>query len=162
MPWRSVRANVTLPLELQAWRPARPGARRKNCWNWWVCAALENEWPRHLSGGMEQRVAIARALAHNPECCCWTNRSARSTPSRVSAWHGVAAHLGSAAEDRRDGDHSISEALLLADRVLVLTQRPGQLRLDLDVPLARPRQMTMEYSPEFGALAAQVRQAIGN
>jgi NitT/TauT family transport system ATP-binding protein len=56
--------------------------------------------------------------------------------------------------------HSIPEALLLADRVLVLSPRPGQVRLALDVPLPRPRRMDMEYSAEFGALAAQVRSAI--
>jgi NitT/TauT family transport system ATP-binding protein len=56
--------------------------------------------------------------------------------------------------------HSIPEALLLADRVLVLGSRPGHIRLVLDVPLERPRDMSMEYSATFGALAGAVRQAI--
>jgi NitT/TauT family transport system ATP-binding protein len=56
--------------------------------------------------------------------------------------------------------HSISEALFLADRVLVLSQRPGRLCLDLTVDLPRPRRDRMRYSPEFGALARQVRAAI--
>jgi NitT/TauT family transport system ATP-binding protein len=56
--------------------------------------------------------------------------------------------------------HSIPEALLLADRVLVLSPRPGQVRLALEVGLPRPRQMEMEYSAEFAALARQVRGAI--
>jgi NitT/TauT family transport system ATP-binding protein len=56
--------------------------------------------------------------------------------------------------------HSIPEALLLADRMIVLSPRPGHIRLLLDVPLPRPRRVEMEYSPEFGALARQVRRAI--
>jgi NitT/TauT family transport system ATP-binding protein len=56
--------------------------------------------------------------------------------------------------------HSISESLFLADRVLVLTQRPGQLRLDLRVDLPRPRQEDIRYTVEFSALARQVRAAI--
>jgi NitT/TauT family transport system ATP-binding protein len=57
--------------------------------------------------------------------------------------------------------HSISEALFLADRVLVLSQRPGQLNLDLAVDLPRPRQEDIRYTSAFGALARQVRLAIG-
>jgi NitT/TauT family transport system ATP-binding protein len=57
--------------------------------------------------------------------------------------------------------HSISESLFLADRVLVLSQRPGKLFLDLNVELPRPRQESVRYTPEFGSLARQVRQAIG-
>jgi NitT/TauT family transport system ATP-binding protein len=57
--------------------------------------------------------------------------------------------------------HSISEALFLADRVLVLSERPGRLCLDLSVDLERPRRESVRYTPEFGALARQVRAAIG-
>jgi NitT/TauT family transport system ATP-binding protein len=57
--------------------------------------------------------------------------------------------------------HSISEALFLADRVLVLSQRPGQLRLDLAVKLPRPREEGMRYTQVFGDLVRQVRAAIG-
>jgi NitT/TauT family transport system ATP-binding protein len=57
--------------------------------------------------------------------------------------------------------HSISEALFLADRVLVFSPRPGQIRLDLPVNLPRPRQEGIRYTPAFGDLARQVRGAIG-
>ena len=57
--------------------------------------------------------------------------------------------------------HSISEALLLSDRVLVFSARPGQVVLDLPVPLPRPRDAGIRYTPAFGALALELRQAIG-
>jgi NitT/TauT family transport system ATP-binding protein len=56
--------------------------------------------------------------------------------------------------------HSIAEALLLADRVIVLSARPGQVRLNLPVPLPRPRAMDLEYMPAFAALARQLRSEI--
>ena len=57
--------------------------------------------------------------------------------------------------------HSISEALFLADRVLVLTQRPGKVKLELDVDLPRPRMDEMRYTAQFGQLARQLKEAIG-
>jgi NitT/TauT family transport system ATP-binding protein len=57
--------------------------------------------------------------------------------------------------------HSIPEALLLADRVVVLSERPGTVRLDLPVPLSRPRALELTHTRGFGKLAQQVREAIG-
>jgi NitT/TauT family transport system ATP-binding protein len=57
--------------------------------------------------------------------------------------------------------HSIPEAVLLADRVLVLSRRPGSVRLDLPIPLERPRALAMAHTQEFGRLAVQIREAIG-
>ena len=57
--------------------------------------------------------------------------------------------------------HSISEALFLADRVLVLTQRPGKVKLNLEVDLPRPRNDEMRYTAQFGKLARQLKEAIG-
>jgi NitT/TauT family transport system ATP-binding protein len=57
--------------------------------------------------------------------------------------------------------HSISEALFLADRVLVLTQRPGKVKFDLEVDLSRPRKDEMRYTVHFGKLARQLKEAIG-
>jgi len=56
--------------------------------------------------------------------------------------------------------HSISEAVLLADRVFVLGPRPGSVRLEVEIPLARPRALDMTYTREFGAVADRIRQAI--
>jgi len=162
MPWRSVLDNVTLPLEVQGVPTAEARRQAHELLDLVGLHSFEREWPRHLSGGMEQRVAIARALAHNPDVLLLDEPfGALDALTRER----MGTELLRIWEARRKTvvmvTHSIPEALLLADRVLVLTQRPGQLRLDLQVPLPRPRSLDTEYLPEFGALAAQVRRAIG-
>ena len=95
-------------------------------------------------------MAIARALAHNLDALT----RERMGIALLRIW-----------EARRTTvvmvTHSIAEALLLADRVLVLCPRLGQVRLDLQVTLPRPRSMDTEYLPECAVLSAQVRQATG-
>jgi NitT/TauT family transport system ATP-binding protein len=163
MPWRTVLANVTLPLELQGVPAAEAARRAHELLDLVGLTGFEASLPRGLSGGMEQRVAIARALVHNPDVLLLDEPfGALDALTRER----MGAELLRIWEARKKTvvlvTHSIPEALLLADRVLVLSPRPGRIRLALDVPLPRPRRMEMEYSPEFGALAAEVRGAIGS
>ena len=163
MPWRTVLANVTLPLELQGVPPAEAARRAQELIDLVGLSGFEASLPRGLSGGMEQRVAIARALVHNPDVLLLDEPfGALDALTRER----MGAELLRIWEARKKTvvlvTHSIPEALLLADRVLVLSARPGQIRLALDVPLPRPRRVEMEYSPEFGKLATQVRAAIGS
>lgn len=161
MPWRTVLANVALPLELQNIARAEVERRALELIELVGLTGFEQTLPRDLSGGMEQRVAIARALIHRPEVLLLDEPFGALdalTRERMSI------ELLRIWEARKTTvlmvTHSIPEALFLADRVLVLSPRPGQIRLTLPVSLARPRQMDMEYSAEFGALATRVRQAI--
>lgn len=161
MPWRTVQANIQLPLELQNVARAETEQRARELIELVGLSGFENALPRDLSGGMEQRVAIARALIHNPDVLLLDEPFGALdalTRERMSA------ELLRIWEARKKTvvmvTHSIPEALWLADRVLALSPRPGQLRLELPVPLPRPRQPDMEYRPEFGALVAQVRRAI--
>ena len=162
MPWRTVLANVTLPLELQGTPAGEARQRAQELIELVGLAGFEHYLPRGLSGGMEQRVAIARALVHDPQVLLLDEPfGALDALTRER----MATELLRIWEARKTTvvmvTHSIPEALLLADRVLVLGSRPGQIRLALEVPLPRPRQMSMEYSPVFGELAGRVRQAIG-
>lgn len=162
MPWRTVLRNITLPLELRGvpWPEARQQAERLIALV--GLQGFEEALPRDLSGGMAQRVAIARALIQRPEVLLLDEPFAaldaltreRMGEELLRIWQTQRTTVVMVT-------HSIGEALLLADRVLVLTPRPARLRLDLPVPLPRPREATMRYTPEFGALARQVREAIG-
>jgi NitT/TauT family transport system ATP-binding protein len=162
MPWRSVLANVMLPLELQNTPAAEAQARAQTLIELVGLSGFEASLPRDLSGGMEQRVAIARALIHNPEVLLLDEPfGALDALTRER----MGAELLRIWEARKTTvvmvTHSIPEALLLSDRVLALSPRPGQVKLTLEVGLPRPRQPTMEYAADFGALAQQVRAAIG-
>jgi NitT/TauT family transport system ATP-binding protein len=156
-----VLANVTLPLELQGVGPVEARGRAQDLIDLVGLSGFEHSLPRDLSGGMEQRVALARALVHNPDVLLLDEPfGALDALTREY----MSAELLRIWEARKKTvvmvTHSIPEALLLADRMIVLSPRPGHIRLLLDVPLPRPRRVEMEYSPEFGALARQVRRAI--
>ena len=161
MPWRTVLANIMLPLELQHVPTALARAQAQEVIELVGLAGFEETLPRGLSGGMEQRVAIGRALVHNPEVLLLDEPfGALDALTRER----MGAELLRIWDARKKTivmvTHSIPEAVLLADRVLVLSPRPGRLRLSLDIALPRPRQMSMEYSPAFGELAGEIRGAI--
>ena len=162
MPWRSVIDNITLPLELQ--RVARDEAcKRASEWIGLIgLQGFEHSWPRDLSGGMAQRVALARAFIQDPDLLLLDEPfGALDALTRER----MGAELLNLWQARRKTvimvTHSISEALLLSDRVLVLSQRPGRVCLDLDVEFPRPRDEEMRYTEPFGKLARELKAAIG-
>ncbi len=161
LPWRNVLANIMLPLEVQG-KPY-PTAREKATQQAELVGlqGFENSLPRQLSGGMAQRVALARALVQDPDLLL-LDEPFGSLDALTRERMG--SELLRIWQLRRKTmlmvTHSISEALLLADRVLVLTQRPGRICLDLPVPLPRPRSEETRYLPEFSILSRQVRAAI--
>lgn len=162
MPWRSVLENIMLPLELQNVPRAEAEAKASELVSLVGLSGFEAWLPRDLSGGMAQRVAIARALVHDPELLL-LDEPFGSLDALTRERMG--AELLRIWQARRKTvvmvTHSISEALFLADRVLVLSPRPGRLRLDLPVDLGRPRTENILYTPAFGDLAKKLRSAIG-
>jgi NitT/TauT family transport system ATP-binding protein len=161
MPWRTVLANVTLPLELDGVPQAQARAQARRLLDLVGLVGFEHNLPRDLSGGMAQRVALARALAHDPQVLLLDEPFAAL--DALSRERMGAELLRIHQAQRKTAvmvTHSIPEAILLADRVLVLSSRPGRLRLELPISLPRPRELEVTHTPEFGALAAAVRGAI--
>ena len=122
---------------------------------------FENNWPRDLSGGMAQRVAIARALVHDPDILLLDEPfGSLDALTRERMWTELSHIWQHRQKTVLMVTHSIGEALFLADRVLVLTQRPGRIKLDLQVDLPRPRTDEMRYTAHFGRLARKLKEAI--
>jgi NitT/TauT family transport system ATP-binding protein len=162
MPWRTVLQNIALPLELQGVDNAQIDARARDLIELVGLAGFEGCHPHNLSGGMAQRVTIARALVHEPDLLlldepfgaldALTRERMASELLRIWSAQTVTVVMVT---------HSIPEALLLADRVVVLSDRPGTVRLNLPVPLDRPRSLQLTHTRRFGELARKVREAIG-
>jgi NitT/TauT family transport system ATP-binding protein len=163
MPWRTVLRNVTLPLEV-AWGARNSSERRaRDLLSLVGLQGFEAAYPRELSGGMAQRVAIARALVGDPEVLLLDEPfGALDALSReqmnlelLRIWRAqqVTAVMVT---------HNLQEAVFLADRVLVMSPRPGTIRAEVAVNLPRPRTLEVMYTEFFGALSRRVREAIGS
>ena len=161
MPWRTALENITLPLELQGTPRAEARQHAQDLINLVGLQGFETSRPRDLSGGMAQRVAIARSLIQDPDLLLLDEPFGALDALTRERMGAELLRIWQA--DRKTVvmvTHSISEALFLSDRVLVLTSRPGQVALDLTVDLPRPRLEEMRYTPQFGELAKRLRAAI--
>jgi NitT/TauT family transport system ATP-binding protein len=124
-------------------------------------SGFEHAYPRQLSGGMNQRVVLARTLIHRPRLLLMdepfgqldalTRERLNLELLRLQAVHNKTVLMVT---------HSINEAVFLADRVLVMSDRPGRIVAHVTIDLPRPRDLSILATPQFGALAAQVRQHI--
>ncbi|NPA07353.1 MAG: ABC transporter ATP-binding protein [Chloroflexi bacterium] len=162
LPWRTVLENLRLPLDLRGVPRPEADRRAREALRLMGLDGFAAMYPRDLSGGMAQRVALARALIHRPRLLLLDEPFAaldaltreQMWGELLRVWHRYRATVIMVT-------HSITEALFLADRVLVLSPRPARIRLDMPVPLPRPRHEAMRYTPEFGALVARIRHALG-
>ncbi len=162
MPWRTVIQNISLPLELRNRTAPLTRSRAIEMVELVGLEEFSDTYPHDLSGGMEQRVAIGRALIHAPDVLLLDEPfGALDALTREKMGLTLLEIWSKSRPTIVFVTHSITEAVFLADRVLVLTPRPGRIRLALDVKLPRPRELEMTYTSEFGALARQVRAAIG-
>lgn len=161
MPWRTVIENITLPLELQGVHQGYACDRAREFIELVGLDGFENSLPRSLSGGMAQRVALARALIMEPDLLLLDEPF--GALDALTREH-MGAELLRIWQNRETTvmmvTHSISEALLLADRVVVLSARPGRIVREIDVPFHRPRSEDIRYSAEFVELARDLRSSI--
>jgi NitT/TauT family transport system ATP-binding protein len=161
MPWRTVIENITLPLEVKQMDKASARTKAQELIELVGLPGFEDSLPRDLSGGMAQRVAIARALIHDPDLLLLDEPfGSLDALTRERMWNELSRIWQMRQKTVIMVTHSINESLFLADRVLVLTQRPGKVKLDLKVDLPRPRGDDIRYTPHFGRLARKLRETI--
>jgi len=161
MPWRTVIDNIKLPLELEGMGEAESRSKAREMIDLVGLNGFEDSWPRELSGGMVQRVGIARALIHDPDLLLLDEPfGSLDAITRERMWVELSRIWQARQKTVIMVTHSINESLFLADRVLVLTQRPGKIKFELDVDLPRPRNDDIRYTPHFGELARKLRDTI--
>ena len=161
LPWANVLRNVTFPLRLMGRTDASMDARARELLTTAGLDGFENRLPRELSGGMQQRVAICRALLQQPRVLLMdepfgaldalTREEMSIELLRLWTAHRMAVLFVT---------HSIAEAVLLADRVVVMSPRPGRVVDIVEVGLERPRSFDQEGSAEFQRCARRIRDHI--
>ena len=161
MPWRTVIENIKIPLEVQNVDEESAIKKTREMIQLVGLNGFEDSLPRDLSGGMAQRVAIARALIHDPDLLLLDEPFASlDAMTRERMWVELSRIWQMQQKTVIMVTHSINESLFLADRVLVLTQRPGKIKMDVAVDLPRPRKDDIRYTSHFGKLARKLREAI--
>jgi NitT/TauT family transport system ATP-binding protein len=161
MPWRSVLKNITLPLEIERVNPKEADRRARELIDLVGLSGFENWLPHDLSGGMLQRVAIARSLIHDPDLLLLDEPfGALDALTREKMGAELLRVWRAKKKTVIMITHDISEAVYLADRVLAISPQPGNIRLDLEIPLKRPREEEDRFSPDFVDLTHKLRQAI--
>jgi NitT/TauT family transport system ATP-binding protein len=161
-PWRRVLDNVLLPIEVLDMRRADFRDKAKELLALVGLQGFEDRWPRELSGGMSQRVGICRALIHDPGLLLMDEPfGALDAMTRESL---QALIQGIWQETRKTilfVTHSIDEAVLLSDRVILLSPRPGQVAQEVAIDLARPRTAQSRSLPGFQSYALGLRHILG-
>ncbi|HUF74111.1 MAG TPA: ABC transporter ATP-binding protein [Gammaproteobacteria bacterium] len=160
-PWYTVEQNIALPLKLRGVGRAKRYERAHELCQLVGLTGFEKSYPRELSGGMRQRTAIARALSYRPGILLMDEPfGALDALTRDK----MNLELQRIAEATKATvvlvTHSINEAVFLADRVVLLTPRPGRIRSITDVPFPRPRQVDLQTWPEFQNIARELRHQL--
>ena len=159
--WRTVAKNISLPLEMLGWDRRRRGERVKELLRLVELDGFESHHPWQLSGGMQQRVSIARALSFSPPLLLMDEpfgaldemTRERLNIELLRIWDALGSTIVFVT-------HSISEAVFLSTRVVVMSPRPGQITGVVDIDLPQPRTAETREQPRFFELVADVRHRL--
>jgi NitT/TauT family transport system ATP-binding protein len=159
--WRTVAKNIGLPLEMMGWDRRRRSLRVKEMVDLVELTGFESHHPWQLSGGMQQRVSIARALTFDPPLLLMDEpfgaldemTRERLNLELLRIWEASGSTVVFVT-------HSISEAVFLSTRVVVMSPRPGRIVDIVDVDLSQPRTIETREEPRFAELIADVRRLL--
>ena len=161
LPWLSARENVLFPIKMMRLERDAYVAKAEALLAEVGLGDFMDKRPRELSGGMRQRVALCRSLIHEPSIMLMDEPF--SALDAITRDEMALVLLDLWARHRKTGifiTHSIREAVLLSDRVLVMTRRPAVVVADLRIPFDRPRDETVQDSAAFTAIVARLRGMI--
>ena len=167
LPWRNALDNVLLPLEIvEPYRTdfsrERYAAKAKSLLESVGLAGFTEKHPWELSGGMQQRTSICRALIHEPEILLLDEPfGALDAFTREELWCALRDLQAARKVTVMLVTHDLREAVFLADTVYVMSSRPGRIVRRCAVPIARPRDLEVTYTPAFQDLVHELRSLIG-
>jgi NitT/TauT family transport system ATP-binding protein len=160
-PWYSVEENIALPLRLRGVGKSERQERARELSELVGLTGFEKSYPRELSGGMRQRVAIARALSYRPEILLMDEPFGALDALTRDKMNLEIQRIASATDATVVFvTHSISEAVFLADRVVLLSARPGRVRSVTPMEFGRPRELDIETTPAFAARVRELRHQL--
>lgn len=161
MPWRTVARNVELIAELHKLPKAERNKLSKEAIDLVGLSGFEDKYPRQLSGGMRMRASLARSLVMKPKVFLFdepfgaldeiTRERLNDELLRLFQHEGFAGLFIT---------HSITEAVYMSTKVLVMSARPGKIIAEFDVPFPYPRNHDLRYEPEFGELCGKISHAL--
>jgi NitT/TauT family transport system ATP-binding protein len=156
-PWLTVRSNVEYGLKRKGVAPAERQKIVDHYLSEIGLAAFADHYPKQLSGGMMQRVAIARALANDPDILLMDEPfGALDSQTRHSMQRLLLRVWEQSLKTVAFVTHDIDEAILLGDRVIVMTARPGKVKADIRIDIPRPRDPEIMLEPEFIAIKRRI------
>lgn len=162
LPWNTVMSNIMLPADLRKDKSQETVERARELLNFMGLADFAQKYPFELSGGMQQRVAICRALMRDPKVLLMDEPFGALDAMTREAMNMELMRVWS--ENRKTVifiTHSIPEAVLLGDRVVVMSPRPGRISEIVSVDLERPRSLRSMGSPRFAELCDHIRSIFG-
>ncbi|ARO14139.1 ABC nitrate transporter, nucleotide binding/ATPase protein [Ketogulonicigenium robustum] len=160
-PWRTIGANVRLPLEIMGFPKTEQDLRVQRVLDLVELGGFEKKYPWQLSGGMQQRASIARALAFDADILLMDEPFGaldeivrdRLNEEVLSLWARTGKTIGFVT-------HSIPEAVYLSTKIVVMSPRPGRITDVIESPLPRHRPLEIRDSPEFIEIAHRVREGL--
>jgi NitT/TauT family transport system ATP-binding protein len=160
LPWRTVLDNVRLPLQINKNAPSRAGRTRDpvELLNSFGLGHVVDRYPSQISGGMQQRVAIARAYVFDPSVLLMDEPfAALDELNREAQRHKLVEFWERNQKTILFVTHSVPEAVMMSDRIVVMSSQPGRVTRVIDVDLPRPRSQSIEATPAFISLTETVR-----